>query len=49
MIMMALTNQSSQCQYAEDLYPTGIIFMAIGAAVGIGGLTMKDEQEEVTA
>jgi hypothetical protein len=27
------------------LYPVGIVFMGIGAAVGIGGLTMKDEDE----
>jgi hypothetical protein len=42
-LIMVITNQSQQCQYAEYGYPIGIIFMILGGIVGIGGVSMRDE------
>jgi hypothetical protein len=42
--LLTITNNGAQCQYAQTLYPSGVVLMGIGAAVGLWGLTMKDEQ-----
>jgi hypothetical protein len=41
----ALTNDRAQCQYTDAAIGIGIVFLAIGAILGIGGAKSKKREE----
>jgi hypothetical protein len=43
MLVISLSRESQQCQYAHYGAPIGVIFMLLGGLVGVGGASMKDE------
>jgi hypothetical protein len=43
MLVISLSRESQQCQYAHYRAPIGVIFMLLGGLVGVGGASMKDE------
>ena len=42
------TNDRAQCQYPDAAIGIGVVFLFIGAIVGIGGAKSKEQQEETT-
>jgi hypothetical protein len=47
-VTQLLSNDRAQCQYTGAATRIGIVFLVIGAMLGIGGAKLK-EQEEQTA
>jgi hypothetical protein len=47
-LTQALTNDRAQCQYTDAAIGIGIVFLVIGAILGIGGAKSKESEEQRT-
>ena len=45
---LASSDIRTQCQYTDTAIGIGLVFLAIDAILGIGGIMSKEEQEEQT-
>lgn len=46
MLVISLSGETQQCQYAQYGAPIGVIFMLLGGIVEVGGASMKDENPD---
>ncbi|MFL6454277.1 MAG: hypothetical protein ACJ71L_09810 [Nitrososphaeraceae archaeon] len=47
-LTQALTNDRAQCQYTDAAIGIGIVFLVIGAILGIDGAKSKESEEQRT-
>ena len=47
-LRQAHTNDKAHCQYTDADIGIGIIFLVIGAILGIGGAKSKEQEEQTT-